>query len=259
MKVVEFADRDLSDALLFVGFPAQDVVGGIAANYLVKALRLELVGAVHDDDFPPSVAVQEDVGTSLVPVYAGDFECGPNLDCKRIIVVKCDLMLDPEFFAPLAHSVLDWAMKKGVKYVVSVEGVKMPDRNVGPSGGVALEATVQIHGLASLHGRDLLRSLGLPWLRHHTFTGFGAALLMKANVANQPAVCVFTSTPHDRADARAAAKLLRALEPLLPSVPLDRERVQRKTEELEAQIRLSNEEHLMALQRMGEGHSVMYV
>jgi predicted ATP-grasp superfamily ATP-dependent carboligase len=257
MKVVEFVERDLSDALLLIGFPAQDVVGGIAANYLVKALRLELVGAVHDDDFPPSVAVQEDLGTSLVPVYAGDLACGPAGDCKRLIVIKCDLVLDPEFFAPLAHSILDWAQKRGIRYVASVEGVKLPDRNTGPSldNGV-----VHINGLASLHGRDLLKELELPWLRHHTFTGFGAALLMKANAAGLPAVCVFTSTPHDRADARAAAKLLRALAPLLPgTAPLEPGRVERRTEELEAQIRLSNEEHLLALQRMGEGHSVMYV
>lgn len=257
MKVVEFVERDLSDALLLIGFPAQDVVGGIAANYLVKALKLELVGAVHDDDFPPSVAVQEDVGTSLVPVYAGDIECGPEGKLKRLIVVKCDLVLDPEFFAPLAYSVLEWAGRKGVRMVVSMEGVKLPERSMAPS--TMLDGVVHMHGLASLHGRELLRSLGLPWLKHHTFTGFGAALIMKANVAAQPAVCVFTSTPHDRADARAAAKLLRALEPLLPKLGLEPGRVERKAEELEAQIRLSNEEHLLALQRMGEGHSVMYV
>jgi predicted ATP-grasp superfamily ATP-dependent carboligase len=256
MRVIEFIERDLSDSLLLIGFPAQDVVGGIAANYLVRSLGLELVGAVHDEDFPPSVAVQDDVGTSLVPVYAGDLVCGPNGECKRIIVVKCDLVLDPELFAPLAHSLVDWAAKKGARYVVSVEGVKSPDRHTGPAHDNGI---VQIHGLASLRGRGVLQGLGLPWLKHHTFTGFGAALLMKANAAGQEAICVFTSTPHDRADARAAAKLLRALDPLLPQNHVEVSRVQKRTEELEAQIRLSNEEHLLALQRMGEGHSVMYV
>lgn len=256
MKVVEFVERDLEGALLVVGFPAQDVVGGIAANYLVKSLRLDLVGAVHDDDFPPSVAVQDDLGTSLVPVYAGDLVCGPHGEYQRLVVVKCDLVLDPEFFAPLAHSLLDWAGRKGIKALVSMEGVKLPEQHVGLKND---DAIVQIHGLASLRGREMLKELALPWLRHHTFTGFGAALLMKANAAAQPAMCVFTSTPHDRADARAAAKLLRALGPMLPREPLEQARVERRTEELEAQIRLSNEEHLLALQRMGEGQSVMYV
>lgn len=256
MKVVEFVDRDLTDALLLIGFPAQDVVGGIAANYLVKAFKMDLVGAVHDEDFPPSVVVHEDVGTSLVQIYAADLECGPEGECKRLIVVKCDLVLDPEFFSALAHSVLEWGQRKGVRLVASVEGIKLPERNLATQSD---DAVVQINALASLRGRDLLRSLALPWLRHHTFTGFGAALIMKANVANQPAVCVFTSTPHDRADARAAAKLLRALAPLLPKAPVEEGRMERRTEELEAQIRLSNEEHLLALQRMGEGHSVMYV
>jgi predicted ATP-grasp superfamily ATP-dependent carboligase len=242
MKVVEFVERDLQDGMLLIGFPAQDIVGGIAANYLVKALRLELVGAVHDDDFPPSVAVQDDLGTH------GEY--------KHLVVVKCDLVLDPEFFAPLAHSLLDWAGKKGLRALVSMEGVKMPERHTGP---VSDNGPVQIHGLAALNGRELLKELGLPWLRHHTFTGFGASLIMKANAVGQQAMCVFTSTPHDRADARAAAKLLRALAPLLPRTPLDLGRVERKTEELEAQIRLSNAEHLLALQRMGEGQSVMYV
>jgi predicted ATP-grasp superfamily ATP-dependent carboligase len=212
---------------------------------------------VHDDDFPPSVAVQDDLGTSLVTVYAGELDCGPGGECKRLIVVKCDLVLDPEFFAPLAHSILEWAQKRGIKMVVSMEGVKMPERHVGPMTDNGL---VQINGLASLDGRDLLKTLGLPWLRHATFTGFGAALLMKANAGGIPSVCVFTSTPHDRADARAAAKLLRSIAPLLPKAPLgELARVERKTEELEAQIRLSNEEHLLALQRLGEGHAVMYV
>jgi predicted ATP-grasp superfamily ATP-dependent carboligase len=256
MRVVDFVDRNLEDALLLVGFPAQDAVGGIAANYLIKALRLQLAGAVHDDDFPPSVAVQDDVGTSLMPVYAGDLECGPGGRWKRLVVVKSDLVLDPEFFSPLASSLLDWAEHRGVRTIVSMEGMRMPDRHLGP---LADPGAVQIHGLASLEGRELLRELGLPWLRHATFTGFGAALMMKANASAQPAVCVFTTTPSDRADARAAAKLLHALGPLLPNTSLDGARVERKTEELEAQIRLSNEEHLLALQRMGEGHSVMYV
>ena len=256
MKVVEFVDRDLSDGLLLIGFPAQDIVGGIAANYLVKAFKMDLIGAVHDEDFPPSVVVHEDVGTSLVQVYAADLQCGPQGECRRLIVVKCDLVLDPEFFSSLAHSVLEWGQRKGVRFFASVEGVKMPERNVAP---LTDDGVVQIHALASLRGRELLQSLSVPWLKHHTFTGFGAALIMKSNVAAQPAVCVFTSTPHDRADARAAAKLLRALAPMLPRSALEPGPMERRTEELEAQIRLSNEEHLLALQRMGEGHSVMYV
>jgi predicted ATP-grasp superfamily ATP-dependent carboligase len=256
MKVVEFVEKDLSEGLLIVGFPAQDVVGGIAANYLIKSLRLQLIGAVHDDDFPPSVAVQDDVGTSLLPIYAGDVVCGPGEACKRLVVVKSDLVLDPEFFMSLAACLLDWASRRGIKHIVSTEGVKLPERSLAPLGDNGI---VQINGLASLAGRELLKELSLPWLRHPTFTGFGAALLMKANGSGHSAVCVFTSTPHDRADARAAARLLKALDPLLPRAPLDFTRVERKTEELEAQIRLSNEEHLLALQRMGEGHNVMYV
>lgn len=259
MKVVEFDDRPLEDALLLIGFPAQDAVGGIAANYLVKALGLELIGAVHDDDLPPSVAVQDDVGTSLVPVYAGEVPCGPEGRCKRLIVVKCDLVLDPEFFMSLAHSVLEWGQRRGIKMVVSMEGLRLPERHLGPLRGAEAESSVRLHGLASLTGRDLLGTLGLPRLRHPTFTGFGAALLMKANIAAIPAVCVFTETPHDRADASAAARLLRSLRPILPSASLDAARVAERTEELEEQIRRSNEEHLLALQRLGEGHAVMYV
>jgi predicted ATP-grasp superfamily ATP-dependent carboligase len=255
MKVVEFAEKDLAEGLLLVGFPAQDVVGGIAANYLIRSLGLQLMGAVHDDDFPPSVAVQDDLGTSLVPVYAGELS-GHGGAAVKLVVVKSDLALDPQFFAPLAQTLLDWAGKHGIRTVVSMEGVNVPERSLAP---LAEHGHVQIFGLASLHGRGLLRSLSLPWLRHPTFTGFGAALLMKANATGQQAVCVFTSTSHDRADARAAARLLAALDPLLPRPPVEPAGLERKVEGLEAQIRLSNEEHLLALQRLGEGLSVMYV
>lgn len=259
MKVVEFDDRPLDDALMLIGFPAQDAVGGIAANYLVKSLGMELVGAVHDDDLPPSVAVQDDVGTSLVPVYVRELACGPDKALKRLIVVKCDLVLDPEFFAPLAHNVLAWGRERGVKAVVCMEGMKLPERHLGPVKAHGDEGGVRIHGLASLTGRELLKGLSLPKLRSPTFTGFGAALLMKANAAGIPAVCVFTTTPSDRADAGAAARLLHALAPLLPAAPLEPGKVERSTEALEAQIRQSNEEHVLALQRLGDGHAVMYV
>lgn len=226
LQVIEFRREAYPTALLVVGFPSHGLVGGIAAQYLIETLQMDLVAALHSDRFPPTVAVVDGVAVSPVQVWAGAERCGLDGECEQLLVVKSDIAPAAELYVPMAEAILRWAKGRGVRLGVVLEGVS------------SLEAEgdfVNVAGLVSPGARGLLGRKAFDVLEEaRLVSGASAAFLAKATEVGVPVLALFTNASPQYPDAKAAAKLLTAMDPLVPHVTIDPEPLRERAERIEA-------------------------
>lgn len=105
-------------ATLVVGLSNPGMAGVTAADYLVRHLESEQIGAVVPDGLP-AIAPFED-GNPRHPTRLYDLSGAP------VTVLVGELFIPPWIAQPFARAVLDWARSAGVEEVVVLHGVPFP-------------------------------------------------------------------------------------------------------------------------------------
>ncbi len=248
-RIATWEPVDLSQALVVLGFPSVGLVGGIATAHLVESLHVREVGYVLSPAFPPTTVVRNGVSASPIRVYLGDVVCGVDGECEQLCVVHSDVTPKASLVAPLAYALVAWAKEHGAKQVVCLEG--LPNGSRGPEARIA---GVGSDGSA----RDLLGRLGVPALEDGLLTGVGGVVLYAARVVNLPAMCLLAETREDFPDARGAARLLEALRPLLPLLPIDERPLYAKAEAFEIVFREQAERSKRAAGELSRRADMMF-
>ncbi|HWG90432.1 MAG TPA: PAC2 family protein [Candidatus Thermoplasmatota archaeon] len=250
MKVIEFKRQPYPTAMLVVGFPSHGLVGGITANFLIESLEMNLIGTVNGDALPPSVSVVDGVGVSPIQIWAGAERCGLDGECEQLLVVKSDAGIDTPLFMGVAEAILRWAKDKGIRLVVTLEGVNSAE---------ASEDFVNVVGLVSPHARALLAREQFSLMGAGLVSGPSAAFMMKSLEVEVPVLGLLTSASADYPDAAASAKLLEALQPLVPHIGIDPEPLRRQAEQIEAGIKARMRAQREDFQKLAETQGSMYV
>lgn len=248
MQVVEFGDVDLTGSLMLVGLPSQGLVGSIAASYLVETLAMQDVGAIDAEEFPPTVSVRKGVGYGIVSMHASELVCGLDGKCDRLVVLKADIPLPPELFHGIASALLDWAEIKAIDTIVSLEGFHAEG-----------EEEVGVLGVASRAAEALLERFDIEPVQDVILSGFGSALIVAANRKRRKAIGLFTKAKAEVADARAAARLIEAVDPMLPNLRLEAAPLLQKAEALELSLSKKGDEARESMKKLSEHRTPMYL
>ncbi|HEV8049846.1 MAG TPA: PAC2 family protein, partial [Thermoplasmata archaeon] len=93
-------------------------------------------------------------------------------------------------------------------------------------------------------------------------TGFAGGLLLSAIERQVPVLCLVAQAHKDYPDARAAAKVIETINPLVPMLVLDTKPLREKAQEIEGEVRhtLAQQQQSMAKMRPAEpsGPGEMY-
>lgn len=249
MDVIEATDTDLSGAFLMIGLPGRGLVAGIAANFLVKELRMTFLAGLQGDELPPAASAVNGVAMSPVHLYVSDAICGLNRSCRRLVILKSDIPLQHPMYFPVARTIIDWAKAKGIAEIAILEGFERDQP--AESGG-------QVKCLKNLYAKVDLDELGIAPCDEGVLTSFGAAVLLKANVAHLPAVCLFAEVAGATADARAAAMLLAKLNPLIPEIDIPLDPLFEKAKAIQDVMEKDRVHHESDMQRIQDS-TIMYV
>jgi uncharacterized protein len=253
LKFVEIRDEPLKGAMMIVGFPTHGLVGSVAASYLVHTLDMGAFAYAISESFPPTVIMEEGIVNAPVRIYASKVVCGPDRRCDQLVVALSDIQPSPEVLNRLSRGLLDWAESKGINLVIAVEGQPMDDEVTTIDARVV--AMTNRAAASLLEKYHFERANGVV-------TGFSGGLMLWAIGRALPVVCLVAQAHKDYPDARAAAKIIETINPLVPMLVLDTKPLRDKARQIEAEVRKSLAQQRQSLSNMRqaetEGPGEMY-
>ena len=227
VRIVDTRGESIRGAMMVVGFPTHGLVGSVAASYLVHTLDMTSVAYMTSEEFPPTVIMEEGVVSAPVRFYASKVVCGVDRSCEQLVVAISDIQPPAESLNHLGRAILDWAETKGVQLIVAVEGQPLDEEIRGDARVVAMAN----RAAAPLLGKYRFEPA------NGVVTGFAGGLLLAAIGRNTPVLCLVAQAHKDYPDARAAAKVIETINPLVPMLVLDTKPLREKAQEIEAEVR----------------------
>jgi uncharacterized protein len=252
VRIVDTREGSLKGAMMVVGFPTHGLVGSVAASYLVHSLDMSLIAYMISEQFPPTVIMEEGVVSAPVRFYASKLVCGVDRSCDQLVVVIADIQPPVEMLNRLGREILDWAEHKGIQLIVTIEGQPVENEVKGDARVVAM---------ANRAAAPLLEKYRFQ-LANGVVTGLAGGILLGAIGRVTPVLCLVAQAHKDYPDARAAAKVIETVNPLVPLLVLDTKPLREKARQIEAEVRRTLQQTRESMSRIRqvetEGPGEMY-
>lgn len=224
---------DLKGAAVIEGFPSVGLVSTLAANYLVEQLKLPKIGCITSRFMPVTSIIRDGVPNHPVRIY-GD---------KRLVVFMSEFRPPAQLVMPIVQEILEWTKAQGCDMIISAEGLPMME--------AAKPDEIHVYGVSSTQkGRKLLESKKINMLNEGIITGISGVLLNEGMRQDRDILCVIADAHQDYPDARSAAKIVEAIDALLPQIELDTKPLYEEAEKMEKEIK----EALSRIQSTLAGH-----
>lgn len=240
VRIVDTRGESLQGAMMVIGFPTHGLVGSVAASYLVHALDMTSVAYMVSEEFPPTVIMEEGVVSAPVRFYASKVVCGVDRQCEQLVVGISDIQPPPEMLNRLSRLLIDWAEEKGIQLLLAVEGQPMDEEIRSDARVVAMANRAAAPLLGKYHYEPA----------NGVVTGFAGGLLLSAIDRRVPVLCLVAQAHKDYPDARAAAKVIETINPLVPMLVLDTKPLREKAQEIEGEVRHSLKQQQQSMERM---------
>ena len=252
VRIIDTRDEPMRGAMMVVGFPTHGLVGSVAASYLVHSLDMTLIAYMVSEEFPPTVIMEEGVVNAPVRFYASKLVCGVDRSCDQLLVVISDIQPPMSMLNPLGRVLLDWAESKGIQLVVAVEGQPIDSETWGDARIVAM---------ANRAAAPLLEKYRFD-AANGVVTGLAGGLLLGAIGRTTPDLRLVAQAHKDYPDARAAARIIETINPLVPLLILDTKPLRDKAREIESEVRKTLQQTRESVSRIRaaetEGPGEMY-
>ena len=222
LTIHEYKDVDLRGATIIDGFPSVGLVSTITANYLVDVLELEQIGIMDSKFFPTVSIVRNGIPLYPVRIYAA----------KGVCVFISEFQPAPKLIRPIAEAILEFAKRKGCRNIISPEGLVVDTEETK-------EAEVSVYALCSTEEtRDILLKHGIQQFGNGIITGVSGVLLNLGKKDGFNAISILAEANPNYPDARAAAKVIEAINSLLDAVEVDVKPLYSEAENIEKTLRM---------------------
>ena len=234
ITIHDLSDEKLEGAVLNDGFPGVGLVGTIVANFLINSLKLEQIGIIDSQKFPPISVVKEGIPHNPMRLYSGEQICNDGT-CNQVVVCVSEFTPPAEMTKDLVESLVDWAGKNGCTKVISAEGFNSGPKNEGESN--------DIYGITSTAGaRSWIEEAKVKPFTYGTVGGITGSLLNEGKLRGMNILGLLAEVSEDSPDARAAAGVIKAIDELLLAIELDIEPLLKEAESLEQEVQVVREQ-----------------
>ena len=210
---MEFALKK-KNPLIIEGFPGFGLVGTIASEFLIEHLKCECVGSIWFDKLPATLAIHD--GKLIKPIgiyYNEEFN----------ILIIHGLLAAKGLEWKIAEKILEMADHYDAREIISLEGV-----------GSSTQAEPKVFFFSNHEEiNSRLKGLGFDEMEEGIVIGVSSALLLKSQ---KPISCLFAETHSQLPDAKAAAKLIEALDKYL-GLNVDYKPLLKQAKEFEKKLR----------------------
>jgi len=172
-----------AEAILVCGLPGMAYVGKIPVDYMIQQLKAELIGEVYSKHFPPYVIIGKD---GLVELLRNEIHCLDNDSGRFIVFLSGNAQaFSPEGQYEMVEKVLDWAIEKNVKRVISIAALVTDRPFENPS--VYCSTT-------SVSLLEEAKALGVQPLDQGIIGGENGLIIGLARKKNVDGICLLTET-----------------------------------------------------------------
>lgn len=243
LLLIEYEEVSLrKPSYMVLGLPDSGLVGLIAASHLVETLKLKEVGGIDFPKLLPPVAV----------IYQGEPRTPIRFFASNnLLVVRAETPIPPATIISLGQLLVDYAMKRGVDYIVSIVGVATPNR-------MEVEKP-NVYWLASDEkARRLAEKLEGAKLFENGYIVGPYALILKYAMRHRVSNVVMLADAYiEFPDPEAAAEVLKVLSKAI-GVEVDVEKLLDEAEIIRLRMRELMKQTRQALQEMRTPHPMLY-
>ncbi len=200
LLIVEYEEFELKKpSFMILGLPDTGLVGVITTGHLVEALGMKEVGGIDYQIAMPPVAVIRG-GSLRTPLRLFHRE--------NMLVLTAEAPIPPQLISSLASAIVDYALRRGVDYIVSIVGLASPTRMDTDKP--------RVYWLASNDkARKVVENLGLQVFSDGLIMG-PYALILKQSVRKRAANVVLLAEAYvDFPDPEAAAQVTQAISKMI--------------------------------------------
>jgi uncharacterized protein len=182
---------------LIAGLPDVGLVGLVAASHIVSSLKMEEVGSVESDFFPPMIVLHDGLPKSPIRLFTNG----------SLVVIVAETAVPASLTRSLAEAIVSWAASRSVELIVSIGGMAVQNRQDIDVPKV----------FAALSDESLEKKLGnaAEVLGEGFIVGAYALMLKKCAELKLPAITLLTQSFYNYPDPEAAAAALNSLNQIL--------------------------------------------
>lgn len=183
--------------VLVEGFPGLGLVGTISASYLVEKLKMEPLGYITGDQFPPLAAVH-----NHRPLYPARMYYSSKYD---LIVFISEFVIPIGTVNELADRIYEFARKSRVSRIISLGGITIKGQQD------------EVYAIASLPAlsAELEKLPTVKMIKEGATTGVTGVLLARGAVEEYPVISLLAESQEGYMDPKAAAMVLEVLKGML--------------------------------------------
>ncbi|MFH1470551.1 MAG: proteasome assembly chaperone family protein [Candidatus Micrarchaeota archaeon] len=217
VRIKEVSKFDLKSPILIEGFPGVGLVGTIAASYIVDKLKMEPLGYIVSEKFPPIAAVHNYVPLHPARIYKSKKH--------NLVVLFSEFTIPMGVIHHLASEITEWAREHKVSSIYSL-------------GGISIEAEQkEVFGIASTPEiAKKLEANGVKRIKEGATTGVSGVLLAECASKGFPAASLLAEAKPDFMDPLAAAMVIEKLRALI-GVDIDTAELVNESKTIESKIK----------------------
>jgi uncharacterized protein len=238
IKICELKRIDLRDSAVIDGFPSVGLVSTITANYLIGILQMEQIGILDSIHFPTVSVVRNSEPLNPVRIYAKTKLKDKE---KQVVVFISEFQPPPNLIKMIASTMLDWMVEQGCHMLISPEGLVI-DRGEGGEEEDEEKSKNEIeeleaYGIGSTeNSRKLLADHDIQQFQEGVISGVAGVLLNEGKRRGFDVISLLAEARPNYPDARAAARVIEAIDKILLHMNIDVKPLYREAEGIEARI-----------------------
>jgi uncharacterized protein len=217
IEITLFEDENLEGYTLVECFPGAGLVGPMAGSYIVEKLKMEYVGYIHSDAFPPIAAIHNSTPMFPSRIYKDEK--------YKLVLLISEFTIPSEVVYQLGMEVLSFARKNRVSRIISING--MPAQKLTETVYVTSSDSAMLKKAASMDMKPI---------KEGVVAGVSAMLLTNSHLFEISAVNILVEVNPSIMDPKYAEIALRGLNELI-SINIDLNELDKEAKIVEEKIR----------------------
>jgi len=227
IEIKQFKDTDLKGATIVEGFPSVGLVSTIVATYLISFLKLDQICAVDSEAFPPTSMIYATKPKFPARIYANSKH--------KIGVFLAEFTPAPALHRPVAKKLLEWCKEQQCKRIIATESI--PSENICSQDRNTSKKTT-VYGIGSTDNtRKELHEAHIQPLQMGMIYGIGGVLLNEGRWNGFDVITLLTHACPDIQDSIAAAKIIEAIDTLIPHIHIETKPLYEQAKKVEEQLK----------------------
>lgn len=217
MEIKLFKNYNLEGYTLIDAFPGIGLVGPMAGSYMIEKLRMEQIGYIDSDTFPPIAAIHEGV-----PMFPARLYMDKGY---KIIVAMSEFVIPATSVYLLSRELLAFIRKSAIARVISISG--MPSQK--PSDTIFVTSP----------NPDVMKKagkLGLKPIEAGVVAGVGAVLMTNAYQYNVTSMNILIEVNPQIMDPKYAELAITGLNKII-DIDVDLKDLDAEAKEVESKIK----------------------